>query len=923
MKILSKLLSILIIIIPLTKAEALLGIHCKQNGDCTSQNSYCNETSNRCRCTDGYYPSEDKTKCVLYAKKVDDDCERDVGCKFVKHSWCDKHFCKCRSEEFQAITGECKPQSRGACNADGTCSNVLSDGVCNNDLYEFTSREEGCKNFPNSYKEFINRQKQCVCKKEYTPDKKNDMCLADIDMDCPDDSYCRVEHSFCNDWQKCECDYTYYPSADKKSCIKYEIGESCDQNKNCGPLQNSKCESKNCVCVEEATKGTDASSSYSCNTGFVQHNEFCYGVPGTVCSLTSKCLSSSYANLGTSCGLIKEHKEKYSTCSSKNGLTTCWMDDFNGQLTDFGVSIGGSRELICLVEHQDGTSVLGTVSASEFKCNVQWSTTKQSYESYKLLVDTRNLEWNKDYALDSAVLGGTEGTKLFLICRTEIKIGTYVLGRLEPPNYKSENFIFTGGICKCSSGFYSYLRNCYKIPLKPNVPVGSFEACRYLKNTVYSGGKCVCKIGYYLDDDHCSKIPTDLEVPCDHCPTDSSCSENLCHCNPGFVRMNGTCYGFSGSECFKESKCASKSHVCQSGICEEVEERKEDNKFCVGSVCWMSYDGKNKTTLGIVGGTDDTGSQFVCRSVHGTVTIPGELRANRWIRCLIVVGTESISNQKFDMLVKNEKLTWTNSFQLEQAVPGGTNEDNKPYLICRLEHDGLLYIGKLESPYNLCSTGGLTVLVSSKFEILVDSTVPGTCEPKCSAVDSVCSDGVCQCKPRFFKHNGTCYGLPQAECSGTSKCLSTAYSCESNQCKKIVEELTEGAQCVTKNYKLVCWKQYDGNKTDGVTIQDVGDAKENVCRVKYENHFLPGRQPEGLEQCLMLLDGNVEVFDEFDVLSPKDNLEWTKAYSLDKAVPAGDFEDKPLLFCRTEVCGWQRHYWNTCSPILRLVLHYL
>ncbi|XP_044592430.1 uncharacterized protein LOC123270446 isoform X2 [Cotesia glomerata] len=953
MKILPRFLFILIIIIPLTKAKALLGIHCKQNGDCTPQNSYCNETSNRCRCTDGYYPANDKTTCVQYAKKVDEACERDVGCKFVEHSWCDNLFCKCRSEEFQAINNECKPQSRGACNADGTCINVVISGVCNNGqctctenvnyfgamesycalytahLYKFTSLEEGCKNIPNSYKMIVHGEKQCVCKYGYTYDKKNDMCLADIDKNCPDDSYCKVEYSFCNDWQKCECDYTYYPSTNKTSCIKYEIGKPCDQNKNCGPLQNSKCESNNCVCIDGATKGTDASSSCSCKKYFVQHNEFCYAVPGTVCSLTSKCLSSSYANLGTSCSLIKEHKEKYSSCSSKNGLTTCWMEDSNGQLTDFRVSIGVSREWICLVEHQDGTSVLGTVSAYESKCNVQWSTAKQSYESYKLLVDTRNLEWNKNYTLDSAVLGGTEGTNLFLICRTEVKIGTYVLGRLEPPNYKrchiiqnrdhfqskfqvltvkgapcsSENFTFIGGICKCSTGFYSYFRNCYKIPSRPNVPVDSFKECRYLKNTVYSGGKCVCKIGYYLDDNHCSKIPTGLEVPCDQCPTDSSCFENLCHCNPGFLKMNRTCYGFSGSECSKESKCASKSHLCQSGICKEVEGRKEDDKFCVGSMCWMPYDSKNNTELGVVGGTDDTGEQYVCRSIHGSVAIPGELRAHRWIRCLIAVGTKSISSGKFDMLVKNENLTWTKSFQLEQAVPGGTTEDNKPYLICRLEHDGMLYIGKLEPPYNLCSTGGKTVLISSDFEVLVDSTVPGTCVPECSAVDSVCSDGVCQCKPGFFKHNGTCYGLPQVDCSKSSKCISTAYSCESNKCLKIVEELFEGAQCVNSSKILVCWKLYNGKNTDLVTTHVDGDAKENVCRVKYENLFLPGRQPEGFEQCLVLLDDNVEAFDKFDVLSPKDDLGWAKSYSLDKAIPAGDFEEKPLLFCRTEVDG--------------------
>lgn len=89
------------------------------------------------------------------------------------------------------------------------------------DLWQFTSREEGCKNFPNSYKYENNGDKKCHCKGGYTDDKKNDKCLADIGLNCPDDSYCQVEYSFCNDWQKCECQYGYYPSKDKKSCVKY------------------------------------------------------------------------------------------------------------------------------------------------------------------------------------------------------------------------------------------------------------------------------------------------------------------------------------------------------------------------------------------------------------------------------------------------------------------------------------------------------------------------------------------------------------------------------------------------------------------------------------------------------------------------------------------------------------------------------
>ncbi|XP_074109013.1 uncharacterized protein LOC141533829 isoform X2 [Cotesia typhae] len=914
--------------------------------------------------------------------QVNDTCERDAGCKFIEHSLCDNYICKC-PYEFQVTNGECKPSNHGACDANGTCTNVLSDGICTNGfctcteninyfgamgsycspypshLWQFTSREEGCKNFPNSYKYENNRKKNCYCKSGYTNDKKNNKCLADIDLNCPDDSYCQVEYSFCNDWQKCECQYGYYPSKDKKKCIKYEIGEPCDNNSNCDPLQNSKCESTICVCVPGATKGTDGEcwfpdslscnssetcppdsfcnsfTSCNCKTNFVQHNEFCYAVPETTCSAVSQCLSSSYVNIGSSCSLIKEHKEKYSSCSSKNGSTTCWMEDYNGLLKDFGVSVGGSRERICLIKYQNRTSVLGTVSASESKCSIQWSTTKDSFESYKLLVDTRNLEWNKNYVLNSAVFGGSEGTNLFLICRTEIKIGIYVLGRLEPPRYKrchvfqkkdyfqskfqvltvkgapctSENFTFAGGICKCSSGFYSYYRNCYKIPLRPNVRVDSFEACRYLKNTIYSGdGKCICKIGYYLnDDDHCAKIPTGLEISCDQeCPIDSSCSEGFCHCNQGFVRMNGACYGFSGSACSKASNCTSKSYVCQSGICLEIEKRKTKNESCVGSMCWMPHNNENNTNLGVVGGIDETGSQYVCRSLHGTLTIPGELRVHRWLRCIIVVGTKSISSLQFDMLVDNGNLIWTKLYQLDQAVPGGTTEDNKPYLICRLDHDGLLYVGKLEPPlYDLCSTGGKTVLVSSDFEVLVDnSTVSETCQPECSAVDSVCSDGVCQCKPGFFKHNGTCYGLPLAKCSDSSKCLSTAYVCQSNSCQKIEEILIEGTQCGDRNKKFVCWRLYDGNKTDVVTTQD-GDAKENVCRVNYQNLSLPGRHPfvEGFEQCLVLIDGNVEAFDKFDVLLFNDNFGWAKSYSLDKAIPAGYFQDKPLLFCRTEVEG--------------------
>ncbi|KAH0555590.1 hypothetical protein KQX54_020298 [Cotesia glomerata] len=217
-------------------------------------------------------------------------------------------------------------------------------------------------------------------------------------------------------------------------------------------------------------------------------------------------------------------------------------------------------------------------------------------------------------------------------------------------------------------------------------------------------------------------ITTSVEEIIEACYRNENCEDQFancvnyeCQCKNNYVRKGKKCYGKVHAQCNDSSQCLSTRLRCENGTCSAPDEEKVGNNLCFDKsgvvVCY--------------GPTVTTGwSNGICRLHANDFTVMGKLERTRpgHMECRPMWSSDVELSSKYDLLQPNENIKWkTRDFTLDKAVYGGSDEINRPTLLCQTEYNHMNFVGRLSVPdFDECQFLFYGTVARSKvFDVLV------------------------------------------------------------------------------------------------------------------------------------------------------------------------------------------------------------
>ncbi|XP_044734516.1 uncharacterized protein LOC123296873 isoform X3 [Chrysoperla carnea] len=140
-----------------------------------------------------------------------------------------------------------------------------------------------------------------------------------------------------------------------------------------------------------------------------------------------------------------------------------------------------------------------------------------------------------------------------------------------------------------------------------------------------------------------------------------------------------------------------------------------------GAVCWVPAKSGEVPPTAVQGGQDNGEPLYVARAPHEGALIPGKLVASHGVAYVAWGGAEH-GKEEYEVLC-DCACSWVpaSGGQVpEGAVPGGQTEDGEPLFVGRVEHNGSLTVGKVQSSHSvLYIPYGGEELGFSDYEVLV------------------------------------------------------------------------------------------------------------------------------------------------------------------------------------------------------------
>ncbi|XP_057330746.1 neurogenic locus Notch protein-like [Microplitis mediator] len=793
----------------------LIGSACSDDLECAAENSVCDQ-KNTCQCSVDFYPSLNKEKCHQYAKKLDDVCETDIGCRNLSFTNCSKDYkCSC-FENYTVVNGYCRGLIDAKCSDDLDCA--VENSICDESntcqcsvdsylsveknkchpyakhLHDFCENDMSCRGLKFTYC----FEGKCTCLINYI--SNNGSCLGLIGSACSDDLECAAENSVCDQTNTCQCSVDFYPSLNKEKCHQYakKLDDVCETDIGCRNLSFTNC-SKDYKC--------------SCIENYTVVNGYCRGLIDAKCSDDLDCaVENSICDESNTC-----------QCSVDNYLSVdkrkCYA--FAKQLNDFCESKNGCRDLkytycsegnscICSENYieVDGycRGLIGTNCSGNSDCAIERSICQSSTCQCP----------NDFYLSESGNQCYQYAKELNNFCETDISCREFKYTHCSDDNRCAclENYTVVDGNCR---GLIN--ANC------------SDDLDCAIENSICKFDTCQCSSNFYLSINKKKCYPYAKQLN-DFCENDIGCTDlkhavcsnsNQCTCSSNYAVIEGHCLGLIGANCSNDLDCGVDESICESNICQcrygfylsENQEKcyaqaKQLNEFCENDVGCSDL----KYTV--------CSEENECVCLRNYTNMKGQCRADIGLNCsedLDCAVDKSICKSNLCQCPNDYYVSTTKgkcfqyAKQLNEFCEDNVGCQDLKYSYCSQDNEcicsanyrevsgycrGLIGANcsddlDCEAEYSSCDDFN-TCQCEVDFYLSTNkdkcysfaSQVNDFCETDigCQKRDHTrCWENACTCWPNYTIVDGNCRGLINAKCFVDSDCSIESSICASNTCQ--------------------------------------------------------------------------------------------------------------------------------------------
>ncbi|XP_057331386.1 prion-like-(Q/N-rich) domain-bearing protein 25 [Microplitis mediator] len=749
----------------------------KPNDPCLS-NIDCNDVkhttcqSNACKCIRNFYVSEKTGNCTRYAKQPNDRCIEDKGCRKVDNSKCKSRICQC-DENFplNLATKKCEILLGRKCTEDSNCDTtknvVCSKGKCVCDVNHFEKNytcvlgiDGYCKESEECYvNNSLCQNDRCQCAVNFYASKNKSLCIANAkalydycesdescqementecsnnkcqcklkfvekDGKCRSLYYCEVKsdcqqpkYSVCRN-NRCVCSLNRYLSSNNTKCSSYakSIGSSCEDDKRCARVKNTKCIEKKCACIEN----------------YFEDNNKCKGIIDAECSENSDCIADNSLCESNRC----KCSENFHPSSDKRECRK-YADHVNDLCED----------------NDDCTKVKNSKCSENDQCVCKMKYFEKDNEC-KAFIGTNCTE-NSECGANNSQCYSNE-----CVCSH----GFYSsINKQECIKYAAKPNEPCESNKSCTHVEYSYCSKSNECTCKPNYLLID-DKCRGLigencsvdsgcgvKYSTCKSNTCTCPIDYYPSNDktNCFQYAKKLN---DFCETDGACrdvkftycSENRqCTCLMNYTVTNDSCRGLIGTNCSEDLDCATDNSKCELNVCQCLQgfqfsfskQRCYSYSKHLNDFCETNDDCNNlKYTYCTVNNK--------CSCLANYIAVDG--------RCAGLVG-EKCSDDN-DCAVDNSKCDDT-TCQCKVDFYLSTNKD-KCYSFASQVNDfcetdiGCQKLDRTRCWENACTCWPNYTIVDGNCRGLINAKC--FVNSDCSIESSICASNTCQCPINFY-----------------------------------------------------------------------------------------------------------------------------------------------------------------------------
>ncbi|XP_057336108.1 prion-like-(Q/N-rich) domain-bearing protein 25 [Microplitis mediator] len=237
---------------------------CKNYPNCFLNETYIDLVcSEKCECPNDYHYIPEKFSCVHTAKALNDQCDTDDNCKFLRYSICSNKKCTCAKNHFvqneqcvKGIGADCSRNSdcrvinslctASKCSCPKNMHLALNETSCIKNAivpFDFCEQNEDCRDIMHTNC----LDNRCKCEIYYSPTNKK--CVAELGAPCNKPTDCNIESVSCSD-NKCFCPENMHLARNKSSCIKNARAplDFCENNEDCQFVNHTNCVKEKCVC---------------------------------------------------------------------------------------------------------------------------------------------------------------------------------------------------------------------------------------------------------------------------------------------------------------------------------------------------------------------------------------------------------------------------------------------------------------------------------------------------------------------------------------------------------------------------------------------------------------------------------------------------------------------------------------------------
>ncbi|EEB16821.1 conserved hypothetical protein [Pediculus humanus corporis] len=279
-----------------------VGDDCIVDTDCEEiKNSFCDiYDDDKCKCSDGFVPSINKTSCYKIIDNIGDECEITEQCQKISSASPAPVECinkKCTlskkekveecSEDVKCVKGSCV---RGMCVEPAPLPSVP--------VFNYLGQPCGNNSDCNKVLQSDCVDYKCQCLKGFVPSQNLRFCLPIVNNlgdPCEESVQCeKMNGSVCvND--KCVEKMTKFLLNDNVGSTSLLLGSTCDLNDDCKHIKNAICNENICECLENYV--TSVSSNKCLIKGlkegdYCEVDQQCLNVKDATC-IDNKCLKTS------------------------------------------------------------------------------------------------------------------------------------------------------------------------------------------------------------------------------------------------------------------------------------------------------------------------------------------------------------------------------------------------------------------------------------------------------------------------------------------------------------------------------------------------------------------------------------------------------------------------------------------------------